>query len=106
MLFKDLEGSMKKRREFAWKIVEQVLQPVKLKLLDGVTEVDVPLWQTWYEGPPFSRLSKSGDHEKALRALFQETEAGISGETRCRFTKPVIKDTIKEFETKDLSSRL
>src|SRR5262245_10305738 len=49
-LFNDLEGSMKKRRDFAWKVVEQVLQPVKIKLLDGVTEVEVPLWQTWYEG--------------------------------------------------------
>ena len=34
-LFVELEGSMKKRRDFAWKVVEQMLQPVKIKLLDG-----------------------------------------------------------------------
>src|SRR5439155_19068730 len=31
-LFNDLEGSMKKRRDFGWKVIEQVLQPVKIKL--------------------------------------------------------------------------
>ena len=41
---------MKQRRDFAWSAVERLLKPIRIKLLDGATEVDVPLWHTWYEG--------------------------------------------------------
>jgi hypothetical protein len=34
VLFDELQASMKKRRDFAWKVIEQVLQPVKIKLTD------------------------------------------------------------------------
>src|SRR5215204_7455008 len=64
-LFNELEGSMKKRRDFAWTVVEQVLQPVKIKLLDGVSEVEVPLWQTWFEGRP-SRASSNQELSKVF----------------------------------------
>ena len=71
-LFNELEGSMKKRRDFAWKVVEQVLQPVKLKLLDGVTEVDVPLWQTWYRGSSYRRPSGNKELEEVFKLYFRK----------------------------------
>jgi hypothetical protein len=47
-LFASLEGSMKLRRDTAWRIVEGMLQPQKITF-KGDT-YDVPLWHTWYEG--------------------------------------------------------
>jgi len=48
VLFTSLEGSMEKRRQTAWKIVEAMLEPQMLTV-GGVT-YEVPLWHTWYEG--------------------------------------------------------
>ena len=45
-----LKSSMLDRRRFAWHIVEQMLLPTKVKLPEGDAAVDVPRWQTWYEG--------------------------------------------------------
>lgn len=45
-----LKNSMQERRTFAWHIVEQMLLPTKVKLPEGDVTVDVPRWQTWYEG--------------------------------------------------------
>ncbi|HEX8165422.1 MAG TPA: hypothetical protein VF601_06485 [Beijerinckiaceae bacterium] len=111
-LFVELEGSMKKRRDFAWTVVDQLLQPVKIKLLDGVTEVDVPLWRTWYEGVPapdpttgdpvpgsFSELAP------IFRLYFTKLKPVLAANPNAD-VGPVIKDTMKEFSTKDLSSSL
>src|ERR1700742_1133322 len=46
VLADQLSKSMKARRDFAWQVVERLLQPIKVRLPDN-TEVDVPLWQTW-----------------------------------------------------------
>ncbi|MBA7465774.1 hypothetical protein ES707_00945 [subsurface metagenome] len=103
-LFNDLEGSMKKRRDFAWKVIEQVLQPVKIKLLDGVTEVEVPLWQTWYEGRP---TGGAGNREidKVFELYFKKLKPVLATNPNAD-VGPVVADTIKEFSTKDLSSSL
>jgi hypothetical protein len=45
-----LKNSMLERRKFAWHVVEQMLQPTKVKLPEGDATIDVPRWQTWYEG--------------------------------------------------------
>jgi hypothetical protein len=103
-LFVELEGSMKKRRDFAWKVVEQMLQPVKIKLLDGVTEVDVPLWQTWYEGRP-SAASSNRELSRLVTLYFTKLKPVLEANPNADLG-PVIADTIKEFSTKDLSSSL
>lgn len=51
-----LAGSMLHRRNFAWQVVEQLLTPTKVKLGTGNTMVDVPRWQTWYEGATETEL--------------------------------------------------
>jgi len=110
-LFNELEGSMKKRRDFAWKVVEQVLQPVKIKLLDGVTEVEVPLWQTWYEGRP--ALDETGvpvpgtfnELDPLFKLYFKKLKPVLAANPNAE-VGPVIKDTMKDFATKDLSSSL
>jgi len=104
VLFNDLEGSMKKRRDFAWKVVEQVLQPVRLKLLDGVTEVDVPLWQTWYEGRP-SGAAGNREIDKVFELYFRKLKPVLAANPNAD-VGPVITDTIKEFSTRDMSSSL
>lgn len=103
-LFNELEASMKKRRDFAWKIVEQVLQPVKIKLLDGVSEIDVPLWQTWFEGRP---TGPAGNREidRVFQLYFQKLKPALAANPQAD-VRPVIADTIQEFTTKDLSSTL
>lgn len=111
-LFTELEGSMKKRRDFGWKVAEQLLQPVKIKLLDGVSEVDVPLWRTWYEGvptrDPSTRLPVPGSFSELapiFRLFFTKLKPVLAANPNADFD-PVIKDTIKEFSTKDLSASL
>lgn len=103
-LFAELEGSMKKRRDFAWKIVEQLLQPIKIKLLDGVTEVDVPLWQTWFEGRAPKAVANR-EVEQLLELYFKKLKPVLAANPKAD-VQPVIQETIKEFSTKDLSSSL
>ena len=103
-LFNELEGSMKKRRDFAWKVVEQVLQPVTLKLLDGVTEVQVPLWQTWFEGRPTAGAGNR-EIEKVFELYFKKLKPVLAANPNADI-QPVINDTIKEFSTRDLSASL
>jgi hypothetical protein len=103
-LFNELEGSMKKRRDFAWKVIEQVLQPVKIKLLDGVTDVEVPLWQTWYEGRP-SGASANQELPKIFELYFTKLKPVLAANPNAD-VGPVIAATIKDFSTKDLSASL
>lgn len=104
VLFDELQASMKKRRDFAWKVIEQVLQPVKIKLLDGVTEVEVPLWQTWYEG---RSSSPTGNREldKVFDLYFKKLKPVLEANPNAD-VGPVIEETIRDFSTKDLSSSL
>jgi hypothetical protein len=110
-LFSELEGSMKKRRDFAWKVAEQVLQPVKIKLLDGVTEVEVPLWHTWFEGRPSedeNGVAVPGtfnELDPLFKLYFKKLKPVLAANPNAD-VEPVIKDTIKDFSTKDLSSSL
>jgi hypothetical protein len=103
-LFNELEGSMKKRRDFAWNIVAQMLQPVRLKLLDGVTEVEVPLWQTWFEGRA-SGASSNRELNRLFTVYFTKLKVALAANPNADVGQ-VIADTISEFSTKDLSSSL
>ena len=57
ILAADLASSMQKRRDFGWAVVEKMLAPQTITLLDGATSVEVPLWQTWYEGGSKSEVA-------------------------------------------------
>ena len=63
--------NMKLRRDFAWQIVDQMLQPTTIKLPGSGAQVDVPLWQTWYEGRG-SEVGKSNDELTGLITSFFE----------------------------------
>lgn len=65
-VFDELMHNMKLRRDFAWQIVDQMLQPTTIKLPGSGVQVDVPLWQTWYEGLG----SDLGDDNDELPGLF------------------------------------
>jgi hypothetical protein len=65
-VFDELMHNMKLRRDFAWQIVDQLLQPTTIKLPGSGVQVDVPLWQTWYEG----RGSALGKANNELPELF------------------------------------
>lgn len=64
VLFDELMKNMKARRDFSWKVVEQLLQPIKVTLPGGA-QVDVPLWQTWYDG-----RTGAGDPTDEIQRLF------------------------------------
>lgn len=104
VLFNQLEGSMKERRDFAWKVVEQMLKPVKLTLLDKVTTVEVPLWQTWYEGRP-SGASANQELAALFNLYFRNLKPVLEANPNADIA-PVIAATIAEFASKDLSSSL
>ena len=65
-VFDELMHNMKLRRDFAWSIVDQLLQPTTIKLPGSGVQVDVPLWQTWYE-----RGSDVGPDNDELTGLFK-----------------------------------
>jgi hypothetical protein len=53
----ELVGSMKARREVAWKIVERVLAPVPLaKTLPNTSESTIPAFQTWHSKEDVVRI--------------------------------------------------
>ena len=70
-VFDELMHNMKLRRDFAWQIVDQMLQPTTIKLPGSGVQVDVPLWQTWYEGRG-SEVGKSNDELTGLITSFFE----------------------------------
>jgi hypothetical protein len=94
-----LRTSMKERRDFAWSVVEQMLKSIRIKLLDGMTEIDVPLWHTWYEG--------SGNPEVArlLGLYFQKLKPVLAANPSAD-VGPVIAATMREFSQKDFSTAL
>ena len=102
VLFDELQASMKKRRDFAWKVVEQVLQPIKIRLPDG--EVEVPLWHTWFEGRK-SSPSANQEIDGLFRRYFEKLKPVLEADPNADI-QPVVEDTIKEFATRDLSSSL
>ncbi|NKB62943.1 MAG: hypothetical protein GKR95_15435 [Gammaproteobacteria bacterium] len=104
VLFDQLRDSMKSRRDFAWDVVEQVLQPVELTLLDGATRVEVPLWQTWYEGRP-SNASANLELEELFKLYFKNLKPVLDADPKADI-QPVIDATLNEFSSKDLSSSL
>jgi hypothetical protein len=67
VVFDELAKSMKQRRDFAWRIINQLLQPTKITLPGSNTEVDVPLWHTWYDGVTGTA---TGDDTDELVGLF------------------------------------
>ena len=80
-LFAELKKNMKVRREFAWKIVEQMLQPTTIKLPDNGAEVDVPLWQTWYDGTTGSNVGTPLDELTGLfNSFFDNLKANPTGD--------------------------
>jgi hypothetical protein len=102
-LFTQLEGSMKQRRDFAWGVVEQMLTPVELTLLDGVSTVEVPLWQTWYEGRSTTPANRELDE---LVALYFSNLKPVLDANPNADVKPVVDATLAEFSAKDLSASL
>ena len=56
--------TLKRRRDLAWKVVAEVLRPVKIGAANGLTgflpeeEPTLPLWQTWYDAGEFTELFK------------------------------------------------
>lgn len=104
VLFTDLEGSMKKRRDFAWGVIERMLKPVTITLLDGVSTVDVPLWQTWYEG---RRSGASGNQElNSLVQLYFSKLKPVLDANPAADIEPVIKETMAAFSEKNLGATL
>lgn len=104
VLFDQLKGSMKARRDFAWSVVEKMLEPQRITLLDDVSEVEVPLWQTWYEGRP-SAASGNRELDQVFLKYFELLKAALDIDPRADL-KPIVDATIAEFATKDLSSSL
>ncbi len=100
VLFDKLRASMNDRRVFGWQVVERVLKPKKIKLLDEVTEVEVPLWQTWYEG------SGENTEVRDLIKLYLTNLKPVLDADPDADVKPVVAATMKQFSTKDLSSSL
>lgn len=81
MLFSDLKNDMKLRRDFAWKIVEEMLRPTTIKMPGSDVEVDVPLWQTWYDGIPKSTVGTNVDELTGLfNSFFDNLKADPTGD--------------------------
>ncbi|MGX9574287.1 hypothetical protein ACWUKX_16755 [Mesorhizobium sp. f-mel] len=101
VLAPELESSMRKRREFGWSIVEKMLAPQHLTLLDGATTVDVPLWQTWYEGGGGLNSETKKLAERFLDKLKPLIEANPQVDMAA-----IAKETVLEFSEKNLSDTL
>jgi hypothetical protein len=102
VLFDELMKNMKLRREFAWKIVDQLLQPTKIRPPGGNVEVDVPLWQTWYDGITGSGTGEDTDEIRVLfKTFFEKLKANPSADLS------VLADqTLNEQAQKNLSTSL
>ena len=99
ILAADLASSMKKRRDFGWAVIEKMLAPQTITLLDGVTSVEVPLWQTWYEGGSKSEVRPLlGLYFSKLKPALAANPAADVG--------PVIAETMQAFSEKNLSETL
>lgn len=96
-----LAVSMQDRREFAWQVVEKMLLPQHVTLLDGVTTVDVPLWQTWYEGA----FTPNAELDTVIQLYLSKLKRALDENPNADF-EPIIKETIAEYSTKDLTDTL
>lgn len=95
VLFKELEGSMFKRRQLAWKIVEAMLAPQELTI--GGTKYAVPLWHTWYEG-----MSVNPEVRQKI-ALFVATVQACRADAQCKKTRAeMARETLADVGTKNL----
>lgn len=98
-LSKRLRRSMHDRRVFAWKLVEQMLKPQKVKKAEGDDFYDVPLWQTWYEG----MAPSDGPSElKPIIELYISKLALNPNADR----KQLIKEAMDEYHTKNFLNTL
>jgi hypothetical protein len=103
-----LKTSMLERRNFAWHVVEEMLQPTKVKLPDNDQMVDVPRWETWYEGMGAQELNDVIDiYFHKLKANPNADRALLANETlddqAKRSLAPALTDarftgTLKQFE--------
>ena len=99
VLSKRLKNSMRARRTFAWKVVEQMLKPIKVKKAEGDEYYDVPLWQTWYEGMGAS------DGPSELKPIFELYFDKLAlNPTADR--KQLIKEALDQYHTKNFLSTL
>ena len=84
---------MKDRRDFAWKVVEALLLPIKVQLPDGGAQVDVPLWQTWYDG-----VGPTNETKELFTLFFQKLKANPSADLAT-----IADQALADQATKDLS---
>lgn len=103
-LFTRLEKSMADRREVGWQIVEAMLAPQKLTL-DNET-IDVPLWQTWYEGMPGSTEDKGNFEVAQLIDTYIENYKDCLDQECGQTPKQLAERTLTEFSQKDLQETL
>lgn len=101
-LFDELMHNMKVRRDFAWSIVDQMLQPTRIKLPGSGVEVDVPLWQTWYDG---ARGSKTGEKLDELTGLFESFFEKLKKNPSGNLST-IADQTLDEQATKDLADSI
>ena len=93
VLADQLSKSMKARRDFAWKVVEALLLPIKVQLPNGGAQVDVPLWQTWYDG-----VGPTNETKALFTLFFQKLKANPSADLATTADQ-----ALAEQATKDLS---
>ena len=103
-LFAEMRGSMQRRRQRAWQIVEAVIKPATLAAGEG--RLQLPVWQTWYQTNPeisdmlklyFDKLkaSPSANREQLVEEVFQEyTERDLSE----RLTDEAFRQRLSQFE--------
>ena len=98
-LAKRLRTSMQTRREFAWKVVEQMLRPLKVKKAEGEEHYDVPLWQTWYEGMGAS--DGPSELKPIFELYFDKLALNPTGDR-----KQLIKEALDQYHTKNFLNTL
>lgn len=96
LLFTKLKHSMQERRKFAWKIVEDMLSPHPILLAEGRTPVDVPMWQTWYEG-----MNPPNETGPLLKLFFDKLKANPNSNKN-----DLAEETLEDFGKKKMSEAL
>ena len=89
VLADQLSKSMKARRDFAWKVVEALLLPIKVQLPNGGAQVDVPLWQTWYDG-----VGPTNETKELFTLFFQKLKANPSADLATTADQALIAPTL------------
>ena len=96
VLFAQLKTSMAERRRFGWKVVEAMLQPHEVLLAEGEEPVDVPRWQTWYEG-----TGQPNEIQPMLELYFDKLKANPGADL-----SELADQTLNDFGQKKLAERL